>query len=192
MTVVFLDFEASSLNQGSYPIETGWTNAGGEPESYLIAPAAEWTDWSYASQAVHGLTQDDLTLRGRPVSEVAARALEALAGPGVVVASDQPRWEQLWLDRLMVAAGISDHGIVVQDADGIYILEARRLLDLAAGDDHQTRSALRDEASDIIGDCQVLERERHRVRHRAGPDAGGMAWVLMEIRRRVDVRLGRS
>ena len=43
--VAFIEFEASSLNSGSVPIEVGWVLADGTGESHLICPAPGWTDW---------------------------------------------------------------------------------------------------------------------------------------------------
>ena len=37
--------EASSLGDHSYPIEVGWVLEDGSPESHLIRPPPEWTDW---------------------------------------------------------------------------------------------------------------------------------------------------
>ena len=37
--IVFLDFEASSLSDDSYPIEVGWAGEDGSTEQHLIRPA---------------------------------------------------------------------------------------------------------------------------------------------------------
>lgn len=41
---VFLDFEASSLSDQSYPVEVAWVFQDGRTESHLINPAPEWVD----------------------------------------------------------------------------------------------------------------------------------------------------
>jgi hypothetical protein len=52
--IVFLDFEASSLNKKSFPIEVAWVFQDGRSRSYLIRPAPEWIDWSDEAEEVHG------------------------------------------------------------------------------------------------------------------------------------------
>lgn len=194
MTVIFLDFEASSLMRGSFPIEVGWALPNGDVEAHLIVPAVGWTEWSPKSEAIHGLSLDYLIREGRPVAEVAARVLEVFSAPDAIVASDNPRWEQMWLNRLMRVADRADHGIHVQDAARIYVGEGRRLLTLAPAKEdvgyRYVADRLLDESVAIAADCQHAEAKRHRVRHRAGPDAEGMRWIFDEIRRRADARLG--
>src|SRR5450631_2081424 len=69
-----IDFEASSLEVGTFPIEVGlamW-RAPDDPIycwSALLKPTDEWRQnghWSKASQAVHGIKQDDLRLGVSP------------------------------------------------------------------------------------------------------------------------------
>ena len=42
----FLDFEASSLEKGGFPVEVGWVLEDGAEEAHLIRPAPDWTVWS--------------------------------------------------------------------------------------------------------------------------------------------------
>lgn len=49
--LAFLDFEASSLAERSYPIEVGWVFEDGAGEAHLIRSAPEWTDWTIAAEA---------------------------------------------------------------------------------------------------------------------------------------------
>jgi len=56
----FLDIEASSLSDASYPIEIAWSDDKGNIESHLINPYSieEWTDWDfYAEHKIHGLSR---------------------------------------------------------------------------------------------------------------------------------------
>jgi len=56
----FLDIEASSLSNISYPIEIAWFDGQGNIESYLISPnpIGEWTDWDYYAQhEIHGISR---------------------------------------------------------------------------------------------------------------------------------------
>ena len=99
--LLFLDFEASSLTRGSWPVEIGfaWIESGRvEASSAIIAPRLSWSmdDWSEGAARYHGITLE--TVRsGRPAAEVAA---ETERFGDFTVVSDNPRWEQRWLDRL--------------------------------------------------------------------------------------------
>ncbi|MBU2359980.1 MAG: hypothetical protein KKB02_13795 [Alphaproteobacteria bacterium] len=62
---VFVDFEASSLDADSWPIEVGvaWISDGTVHSwSSLIRPETHWkrSAWSAASAQVHGITLSDL------------------------------------------------------------------------------------------------------------------------------------
>jgi DNA polymerase III epsilon subunit-like protein len=99
--LLFLDFEASALTPGSWPVEIGyaWIDRGRvHSRASLIAPRPEWSmdDWSDAAAHVHGIARADLAAAA-PADDVAAET-DAFADFDVV--SDNPRWEQIWLDRL--------------------------------------------------------------------------------------------
>ena len=190
--IIFLDFGASSLLPGSWPVEIGWSGDGADTESHLLKPAPSWVDWSPASQAVHGISVEHLREHGRPVDLVANRVVDVLASPGNMVSSDAPAWEQLWLDCLLREAGLQVN-IKVHPAVRVYQAQLRRLLELAPPPekrwhDHVVR-ALEIEAREILEDTYAAELQRSRTRHRAGPDSEGMLWILLEIRARVDARL---
>ncbi|WP_458098262.1 transcriptional regulator [Roseomonas sp. WA12] len=191
--IIFLDFEASSLDAGSYPIEVGWVTEGGDGEAHLIRPAPGWEEWSEASERIHGLSRGRLAREGSPVEVVARRVHQVLGADGVVVASDAARWEQRWLDRLMAAAGVAHAIRVVELERDILVPEARRLLRRAPPEGspghHLARGTLLDRASDIIGDAQHAEGNRRRLRHRALDDAEGMRWWWVEVRARVEAAL---
>ncbi|MCW1430213.1 transcriptional regulator [Novosphingobium sp. JCM 18896] len=124
--LAFLDFEASSLGDRSYPIEIAWVFADGTFESYLIRPAAAWTDWSPVSQAIHGIGREVLLREGEAHGRVAARTIEALAGHDLVASA--PSWDGKWLSALLRAAGYP-----------------RRVLQL-----RRSADALREAAADIL------------------------------------------
>jgi hypothetical protein len=99
--LLFLDFEASSLSRGSWPIEIGWAwieNGVVRSGSRVIAPRPSWplSDWSGAAQKVHGIGIREV-LAGTPAELVAAMT-DRFASYDVL--SDNPIWEQQWLDRL--------------------------------------------------------------------------------------------
>jgi hypothetical protein len=104
----FMDFEASALGPGSYPIEVawGWVDTF-EIESYLIRPTDEWLESGHwdevAEDEIHKLSQAQLLKDGVPVETVAERMIAVLAGNAAY--SDGPRFDGEWLDKLFQAAG---------------------------------------------------------------------------------------
>jgi hypothetical protein len=97
----FLDFEASGLLPGSYPIEVAWASHHGNPESYLIKPHDDWLrsgSWDFNAEAMHGLTHEQLLADGTPVDHIAARLVDALHGWNVFAGSGM---DQGWLDALL-------------------------------------------------------------------------------------------
>ncbi|MDD3838651.1 MAG: hypothetical protein PHG43_12520 [Phenylobacterium sp.] len=105
----FLDFEASSLADDSYPIEVGWVFEDGSEETHLIRPASGWTDWAEDAAVLHGLARDRLEAEGEPHGAVARRVLESL-GPHTVYVS-APTWDGKWLSVLLRAAGLPRHAM---------------------------------------------------------------------------------
>jgi len=71
--LVFLDFEASSLNKRSYPIEMGWILEGSRSESWFIRPAPDWADWGPAAKAIHHIDRSMLFDEGEAHERVAKR-----------------------------------------------------------------------------------------------------------------------
>lgn len=148
--LVFLDFEACALSRASWPVEIGYSwIADGQvwTRSRLIAPRPDWplSEWSEVSARVHGIPLDDLW-SAPPADEVAADT-DWLAGCEVI--SENPSWEQLWLDRLREGAA-PDRGLLA--AQGV------------AG------ASGRGAASAVV---QSLFRST--APHRAGPDAERLA-----------------
>ena len=108
-----IDFEGSSLDLDSYPIEVGiacWP-APDEPVfgwSTLIRPAGAWTrqgHWSPASAKVHGIRGSDLVTHGHSSERVAAALNEAL-GPGGAAWCDGADYDEHWAGALFKAANI--------------------------------------------------------------------------------------
>jgi hypothetical protein len=104
-SLTFLDFEASSLSNGSYPIEVGWTHLftddlSTETRSCLIRPEPTWTDWSAESERVHGISRAELNRQGLPAHEVRTMLAAELAGVAVHVDSD---FDIAWMWRLFEA-----------------------------------------------------------------------------------------
>ncbi|GGF74608.1 hypothetical protein GCM10007301_38090 [Azorhizobium oxalatiphilum] len=106
-----IDFEASSLEDGSYPIEVGiavWLdeNAPVAVWSTLIRPTDDWRrfgHWSLASRRVHGITMSELA-DGMSALEVAKFLNEKLGG-GIVWCDGGP-YDVHWQRALFGAASI--------------------------------------------------------------------------------------
>jgi DNA polymerase III subunit epsilon len=102
MTLMFIDFEASSLSDKSYPIEIGcaWIEDDRVVHvSDLIRPDVGWEpDWARDSAAVHGIRRDALE-QAEPAFGVADRYAALLAGRTVVC--DAPEYDGHWLGRLL-------------------------------------------------------------------------------------------
>lgn len=161
--VAVLDIEASALGSGSYPIEVGLALVRGEPKpietgARIIRPTASWLRsgiWSPASEAVHGLSLQTLNQHGHDPGEV-CDWLNALLGHQVIVATDAPRYDQDWLDRLFDAAGRKQQFTV-------YHFEV--LTHGFSADQHRHLAYL---------------LKRAPIPHRAAPDALRLATKLME------------
>jgi DNA polymerase III subunit epsilon len=149
--LLFLDFEASALTPGSWPVEIGyaWIEFGiVRSRASLIAPRPEWSmdDWSDGAACVHGITRADLA--AAPSADAVAAVTDAFADFEVV--SDNPSWDQRWLDRLRAGRG-----------PRIEVTPLARVIGERLDDG--TASALA---------CALFRSE---APHRAGPDAERLA-----------------
>lgn len=176
----FIDFEASSLLPGSYPIEVAWVDEGGQGESYLIRPDPEWLmpeAWSRESQAIHGISMDVLMAEGVPAERVAARAFEVLRPLHVMACSDQPAFDGFWLDVLLELIDLPPgEGVRLIASRHLYGLACARLAELIppmAEGVERTRLEQRARAlgAEIVARAEEVEALRPRVHHRALPDA---------------------
>lgn len=114
---IFFDFEASSLNEGSYPIEIAWGDQPQEISCYLINPdpIGHWTDWNKDSEAVHGINKKTLTESGQEVNQVCAIVSSELASKTIYC--DAPDFDSYWLNRLYEAANLPVPNIQVRHID---------------------------------------------------------------------------
>jgi hypothetical protein len=181
--ICFFDIEASSLEQGSFPIEIGWVPETGVGESHLIRPEPAWTGWSMESQKLHGITREMLVADGKPAAWVARRVLEVLPPDTVVGISDSPAFDQFWLSMLLDVVKSSSHPVLFdlthllrQDVQPLLRhLQARRM------DADEMRATV----VGMVLQVQEDEEARKRVRHRALTDAEGLHWRWREVQRRV-------
>jgi DNA polymerase III subunit epsilon len=155
--ILFLDFEASSLSAASWPIEIGWSivrEGGIVTTTSLIRPRPSWTDWSEASAAIHGIRREDLD--AAPEADVVAARTDAFGGYSVV--SDNPTWEQQWLDRLR-------EGRPYVPVNDLHVVAAERLGPRAL-------------------DWMYERLARRKPPHRAGPDSRRLAEAYLYGARR--------
>lgn len=113
--IAFIDFEASSLGDKSYPIEVAWIFEDGRSQSHLIKPAQDWTDWSDEAENIHGISRDLLASDGVSHVDVAQAMVESLVGHALYASA--PSWDGKWLSVLLRAAGLPRHALRLQDTD---------------------------------------------------------------------------
>lgn len=113
--LAFLDFEASSLNKDSYPIEVGWVTEDGSGETHLIRPAPGWTDWDEDAVAIHHITRGQLEREGEAHGTVCDRLIQLFETRPVFVSA--PSWDGHWLSMLLRAAGHQRHLLRFRDSD---------------------------------------------------------------------------
>jgi hypothetical protein len=106
-----IDFEASGLGRASYPIEVAWGDGRHPVTSFLLNPECmnDWTDWDPRSLEFHGIPRDKLIKKGEDPKRVAERMVKALAGKTLY--SDEPRYDNMWKDRLLKDSGY-DPGLI--------------------------------------------------------------------------------
>ena len=139
--IVFLDFEASSLSDDSYPIEVAWAAEDGSSEQHLIRPAPAWNDWDASAQKVHGISRERLLAEGEGHDAVARRTLDALAPHEVYVTA--PSWDGKWMSVLLRSAGLPRHALRLKDADEAHLEAAKAAIGSALPDGEVTGTALR-------------------------------------------------
>lgn len=162
--IVFLDFEASSLEKKSYPIEIAWVMASGHEESHLIKPAPEWTDWSDEAEAIHKIRREQLIAEGRPHDELAQRMIDMLSGHALYASA--PSWDGQWLSKLLRAAGLPRHSLRLQDTEVVRRETAERILKQAKMPDGEQSRML----EEILREAK-LQNDRLVPAHRALADA---------------------
>jgi len=164
--LVFLDFEACGLAPASWPIEIGlaWIEGGRvRVEAHLIAPRRDWDLglWCPTAARVHGIGLG--ALLAAPPADAIAPLTDRLAGCDVV--SDNPRWDQRWLDRLRRDRAPRVHVTGLREA------VRRRLSDHAAG-------------------TLSLALLRSPSPHRAGADAARLARAWAEAEADAEAPVG--
>ncbi len=100
--IVCLDFEASELGLGSFPIEVAVAEAKtGAISSWLIRPTDYWLRTGYGPKSrppFHKITRGEIVRDGLPIIEVASELSARCEGKRVL--SDAPEFDGAWLARL--------------------------------------------------------------------------------------------
>ncbi len=125
--IITLDFEASALQVGSFPIEVGVAIGNGEKIIHtfttLIQPRPDWLDhgvWSADAAAVHGIKAAHL-VRGMSADDVCTALDRLLYGAAVYV--DGGYFDAYWLFRLYAGASPKFR---LHDLDAVPYRELRR------------------------------------------------------------------
>ena len=161
----FLDFEASSLEKGGFPVEVGWVLEDGTEEAHLIRPAPDWTVWSAEAEAIHHLPRARLEAEGETPETVAARMMEVLSGQEILASA--PSWDGQWLSRLLRAGGLPRHALRLGDTDAAEMAEADRIL-REAGLAEEKRA---EQVRRIVGEARQADEALGPPEHRALADA---------------------
>jgi hypothetical protein len=156
---VFLDFEASSLSKHSYPVEVAWVFEDGRARSFLIRPAAGWTDWSGEAEAIHGISRDQLERDGVDVSTIVDEMIATLADQDICASA--PSWDGKWLSALLRAAGHPRHELRLRQSDEAFMDAARAGLGSSVSEDV---------AANLVNEI-IRRTEPPKPPHRALPDA---------------------
>ncbi|AKH43966.1 hypothetical protein FHS61_001280 [Altererythrobacter atlanticus] len=161
--IAFLDFEASSLSERSYPIEVAWVFEDGASETYLIRPAPQWEDWDPEAEAIHGISRTELIEHGTGHDEVAWRMIEALTGHDLYVSA--PSWDGKWLSTLLRATEFPRHALRVKRTDHLLKDTAHQIMARAI---HGQK--LTDAVDKLLALAKLRDRQGAPV-HRALADA---------------------
>ncbi len=151
-----IDFEASSLDDGTYPIEVGvcrWVTLDRSIEGWssLIKPIPEWIDhgsWSLASAEVHRISREDLELGMSPTQVIAA--LNTIIGEAAAFC-DGGAYDFHWARMLARASGIratfkiGDFDHLASELEQLAYMRFVRWLDRAP-----TRHRARDDAERLM------------------------------------------
>jgi DNA polymerase III subunit epsilon len=150
--IMFIDFEASSLSENSWPIEVGlaWLDHDNKIRSAarLIKPHPSWDaeDWSERSAAVHKIPFDDLQT-AEPAHEVAQWVARTVGFSRLI--SDSKPYDGYWLQKLMKTAGRSDEFEIFSLQEEVYDSfegAARAMFNRAFANGHSPHRADQDAA----------------------------------------------
>lgn len=105
--LVFVDCEATGLDQPSHPLSVGLAWCDGRAAGRLIRPLAAWSriPWSLQASRIHGITRQQVYLEGEDAGVVAEWLNRSCTG--MLVLSDNPAFDAHWLNVLFGGVGIT-------------------------------------------------------------------------------------
>jgi hypothetical protein len=183
--IYFVDLEASSLEPSSFPIEVAWVDENGQGEGYLVRPESLWlvdpSAWSPQAERLHGISLAQLAAEGKPAAWVARRVLAVLGPERAVGITDVAGWDQAWLSKLLDVVRRDRHPRLISFPH----LAKRDLQQVVDRLQMQgvPHDQIADRCTEIFNMSGDREQMRHRVRHRALPDAEGLWWRWRELQR---------
>ncbi|WP_230530736.1 3'-5' exonuclease [Microvirga roseola] len=180
MGIVFLDFEASSLEKHGYPIEVAWVFADGGEEEHLIRPASAWTDWSADAEAIHRISRERLVAEGTPHDAVARRMVDVLTGHALYATA--PSWDGQWLSKLLRAASLPRHALRLKDTDEAHRDAVIAVLQRAGVSSERYEGIFQE----ILGQARLKNDDAGPPEHRALADAQRELQVWRDVRRRAE------
>jgi DNA polymerase III epsilon subunit-like protein len=168
----FIDCEASSLSDRSFPIEVAWVDEMGQGDSRLILPEPDWRDWSATAEAMHGISYAMLREQGISAPIVAQHVLDVLKDHTLV--SDNPGWDQQWIGRLLAIIGHDPLPVI--HMNHVMAQEIQRLAQSNSAvydtpEYHRQSRLLLDQGQNIVGAAMYNALLQARTRHRAFVDA---------------------
>ncbi|WP_173995722.1 hypothetical protein [Agrobacterium tumefaciens] len=103
----FVDVEASSLQDGSYPLSFGWCGLDLKTSHVIVKPEPDWTADMLDPQsfAIHGISHEHAMAEGVDARQVADMLNADLAGKAVI--SDSIQWDGYWTTRLADTTGVA-------------------------------------------------------------------------------------
>jgi hypothetical protein len=156
----FVDIEASSLRDDSYPLEIAWNEPDGEIRRYLIRPHATWNDWCPKAELIHGISRERVERNGWDHHLVAEETTRSLVGRPAY--STAPDFDNAWLQRLFAATG-RPCPLRLEHSDELLLSLIRR------PDEMIYQAMLR------IDELKHRSRRRIHGEHTAGGDVG---WLI--------------
>ncbi len=174
--LVFLDFEASSLSDDSYPIEVGWVFEDGTGGSRLIAPLPAWTDWDARAESIHKIRREQLVAEGETPRAVAAHLIEIFAGHKLYASA--PSWDGKWLSVLLRGGGFARHALRLADTEEAFVDAAFAVL----GPAHEGA------VLEIVHEAREAAKGGP-VAHRAQADAEHERLIWLDVTRRAQALL---
>lgn len=157
-SMYIIDFEASGLGKNSYPIEVAWGDGRHPATSFLLNPERmnNWTDWDPRSMEFHRIPRDELIRKGEDPKRVAEKMVKELAGKTLY--SDEPRYDNMWKDRLLKDCGY--------DPELIQIKNLKYFLDRMV-----KATSPKMKFTDLLEEFSA----KTEIPHRAGPD---VSWLF--------------